>query len=269
MGQTVKNDWLNNWLSNNNNTFVSGDDKFRNSLNLPLEAKSTIRYINLRSKYLWILTIEAPEEVWRSVKEQLENNGLFNSINSKFQNKLNVLLFSPNTLDSFSYKSHNGNYIDTDSNGLQTMLNKELPEVNQNLGTRKEMNKSINDNFQIWTRSNLSKYCVINDFDAVYLSDKQNIIYELKRVKEDISTWEPYIDDSRNYQRINQISSQLDFSNITIAYNLNNTSIFAVHKNLIPQASQISGVRAFYDVQSNGYITNSQKEYASKRKRQK
>ncbi|MGH0601013.1 hypothetical protein [Bacillus mycoides] len=270
MSKTIKSDWLNDHLAHNSNSFVSGHDSFRVKLDLPEESIAAIRYINLSGKYLWLLTIEAAEESWQIIKDELGANETFKFINSKFENELNVLLFSPNKVGVFSYKGHSGNYVDTDGNGLKKILNNELNGINQNIGTRKAKNKSLNDNFQIWTRGNLSKYSVINDFDALQLTDeegKKSMIYELKRVGEVITTWEPYVDDTRNYQRVNTISLKLGFNNITIAYNLNNTDAFAVHYNLKPDTTQISGTRMIYDLMKKAYDETTNRNYVSERKR--
>ncbi|MFJ6264137.1 hypothetical protein ACIQGW_03840 [Lysinibacillus xylanilyticus] len=269
MKQTVKGDWLNDHLASN--SFVSGHESFRIQLNLPEGSIPSIRYINLSGKYLWLLTIEVEEEKWDIIKNEIETNAVFKFINSKFENQLNILLFSSEKVDCFSYKSHNGNFVDTGSNGLKKILNNELSGINQNIGTRKLQNKSLNDNFQKWTRENLSMYSVINDFDALKLTDeegKKSFIYELKRVQEDITTWEPYIDDTRNYQRMNNISSKLGFSNITISYNIDNSDEYAVHYNLKPTSTQISGRRIIFNIKS-GYDKSTNTQYVSVRERQK
>ncbi|MGE7661319.1 hypothetical protein ACQKL6_06305 [Peribacillus sp. NPDC097197] len=270
MNQTEKNDWLNDFLAPKN--FVSSHESFRVALGLPEESFPSIRYINLSGKYLWLLTIEASEENWETIKNNLDKNQAYNLINSRFEEYLNVLLYSPEKMSCFSYKSYNSNYEDTDGNGLREKLKEELKSIDVNIGTSKEENKSLNDNFQKWTRENLSMYCVINDFDAVFLTNKEGekcIIYELKRVGEDIVTWEPYTDETRNYQRVNDISSKLGFNNFTIAYNVKSTETFAVHYNIKPQVNQITGTRIIYDVKNNQYIKTSKKSYVSKRKRQK
>lgn len=270
MSQTVKSDWLNDHLADK--SYVSGHESFRDDLGLPKKAIPAIRYINLSGEYLWLLTIEAPEETWQIIKEELGENETFKLIKSKFENKLNVLLFSPDIEGSFSYKDHSRDYVDTDGNGLKQILSNELNGIDTNIGTIKEKNKSINDNFQIWTRENLSKYSVINDFDALQLTDeegKKGMIYELKRVQEDIATWEPYVDDTRNYQRVNTISSKLGFNNVTLAYNVTNKDAFSVHYNLKPETSQISGTRMVYDFKKSAYDKATKTNYVSNRKRKR
>ncbi|MGN7299084.1 hypothetical protein [Ferdinandcohnia sp. SAFN-114] len=265
--QTVKNDWLNDWFADNN-YFVSGHEKFSESLNLPEETKVSIRYVSLNKNFLWLLTIEADEGLWQQIQEILEDNVVFDFINSKFEKKMNILIFSPTKQDYFCYKKYNGKYVNMDGDKLKSAFNNVLPNIDQNVGTIKEVNKSVNDNFQIWTRESLSKFSVINDFDAVYLTkDKQskNQLFEFKRVKQDLSTWMPYLDDSSNYNRINTISNKLGFSNYTLVYKVEEQSKFAVHTNIVPQGSQILGLRMIYDYDNEveNYKHTSTTEYVS------
>ncbi|MEC3885503.1 hypothetical protein VKA52_17425 [Halobacillus sp. HZG1] len=271
MTRTSKSDWLNDWLAQMNNMYVSGHESFRKRLNLPDNSVVTIRYINLRGRYIWILTVESIEEDWSAIKTSLTNNQDFNLINEKFGKELNILLFSPTNPNIFSYKIFDRNYIDVDSNGLIMAFNSQLPNINQNPGTVKNRNKSLNDNFQLWTRSKLSKYSVINDFDAVFLnngSGKDDYIYELKRVRENMDSWEPYTDELRNYERVNKISGMLSFNNMILAYNFDNPNHFAAHYNVNPQNSAIKGTKSVFSVLENSYI-DKPKNYVSTRKRQR
>lgn len=271
MSKTKKDDWLNDYFSNNN-FFVSGHDNFRKDLNLPSASVPAVRYINFRQNFLWLLTIESPTTEWNDIKLNLIYNDIFQFINSKFEFKLNVLLFSSDDYISFSFKKFDGEFIDVDSSALKKILASMVKDVDQNPGTIKEKNKSLNDNFQVWTRENLSRYCVINDFDVLYLSNKigeKSAIYELKRVDESIDTWQPYTNDSKNYDRIRKIALKLDFSDLTIAYNTYNTEKFAIHYNIRPETLQIAGEKVIYDINENKYEENSKVEYVSTRIKRK
>nr|WP_318540253.1 hypothetical protein [Terribacillus saccharophilus] len=267
MSNTEKKDWLNDYLAAQD-YLVSGHESFRLKLGLPEDSVPAIRYINLRGKYVWILTIEIVEEKWGKIKEELVSNEIFQLINSKFEDELNILLFSSENKGKFSYSSPKGSYEDINSEGLKEILNSELNGIDQNAGTIKLKNKSINDNFQYWTRENLSKFSVINDFDALYLTNqkgKKSMILELKRVEENITTWLPYLDDLKNYERINTISRKLGFSNITLAYNKKESNAFAIHYNLKTSTKYISGERTIFNIEEG--TKTKLENYESKRSR--
>lgn len=99
------------------------------------------------------------------------------------------------------------------------------PELALNLGTSKETNRlesqRFSDFFRVFTRSYLSRFCVVNDIDAVRLRGAEPaILLELKKPKESVESWEPYIDDCANYVYFHNISRKIGAEFRTIAYNL-------------------------------------------------
>jgi len=84
------------------------------------------------------------------------------------------------------------------------------PAYTKNTGNVKAENQSINDSFQSWTRSNLSGFLTINDFDSLCLKEKDSSLHvlELKRVQEEPEEWCPYLDDFSNYYACQKISGR-------------------------------------------------------------
>ena len=113
------------------------------------------------------------------------------------------------------------------------------PEITQNPGTHKEINKTINDSFQIWKRNHFSKYMVFNDFDILILS--KPTIFELKRVIESIDTWNPYVDDSSNYAALSLISNTNNIRLRVIAYQREREGQIALHDIIDASKAHIKG----------------------------
>jgi len=129
-------------------------------------------------------------------------------------------------------------------------LKKYFEGINESLvsseGSSKAINKSMNDNFQRWTRQHLSKFLVINDFDGFYMKDSTVFILELKRVRESCEKWHPYTDDISNYRACLSIVADSGFHRDnfkTIAYNdYDSSKVFVVIINELLKNS-IRGVK--------------------------
>ncbi|WP_243095050.1 hypothetical protein [Thermus thalpophilus] len=96
------------------------------------------------------------------------------------------------------------------------------PELGRNLGTSKETNRlesqRQSDLFRTFTRLHLSRFCVANDIDAVRLQ-KPALLLELKRPKESVKNWKPYVDDCANYMYLRKIAQKVGAEFRIIAYN--------------------------------------------------
>ncbi len=96
------------------------------------------------------------------------------------------------------------------------------PELGQDLGTSKETNQPKSqrqsDLFRTFTRLHLSRFCIANDIDAVRLR-KPALLLELKRPKESVKSWKPYVDDCANYMYLRKIAQKVGAEFRIIAYN--------------------------------------------------
>lgn len=99
------------------------------------------------------------------------------------------------------------------------------PALQNNLGTGKKTNRPESqrksDFFRAFTGRYLSRYCTSNDIDALRLAESRfhyPLILELKKPKEAMDTWEPYIDDCPNYMYLKALSQKRDFEFRVIAY---------------------------------------------------
>lgn len=113
----------------------------------------------------------------------------------------------------------------------------------------KGLNRSLNDHFQIWTRTYLSGQLSINDVDALKTieragSDNIILICELKRPNESVETWLPYLNDVPNFMLAKSIartgSNAID---LTIQYNNTQDKKVSVHMMTHVTKERITGFR--------------------------
>lgn len=260
--RTIKSDWFNDLLSTKEGMFVSGHSSFSNKLGIDLfNPICAFRFVGYQGKFLWLLTIEASSIYWQDIMDFLYCSPTYYDIQEIFQNKLHVNIFSDEK-DRFMFDGNIMNNIEL-QNAYETHLN----GVTKNAGTIKEINKTTADNLHDWHRTYLSKYCVANDFDAIQLRKNEIISYELKRVREDINTWMPYLDDYSNYSRLHSISELLGFKIYIISYQIENTDKIAIHDEIILDRNYISGKRTIGDVKIGSYEHDTEKKYTSINKR--
>ena len=188
--------------------------------------KPEFRFIKLQDKYYFFFTIDS-----------LEKTDLISVMNENHYKTLNNKIS-----DLFIIGYDNNKFVITkDGNTFKELDDKELsiyfenlnPELTKNVGTSKEINKSQNDSFQIWTRKNLSKYSTINDIDAMYINKNDIVLLELKRPKtQNHMVWNPYPDDIANYIALEDISKLLKCKYYIITYNINDENLVTLHFNL-------------------------------------
>lgn len=226
--KTQKGDWFNKCLASNG-AFVSSNEKF--SFYFNLDAPIELRFAKIGTTIVFILTINTTKSSdLRSFSLAIQQGKL--NLFSKYFSPLIVLFYDSNS--NFKVLDSSNNIISITSSGLEKLFEGHNSDFTSNKGSVKKVNKSINDGFQIWTRTNLSKYCVINDIDAFHLTDKRIILFELKRVKENLKTWMPYTDDKSNYEAYNIIAKKTGGQAFTIAYQLDEENLVALHKDVIP-----------------------------------
>ena len=129
----------------------------------------------------------------------------------------------------------------------------------------KQINKSINDIFQRWTRAYLSGQLSINDVDAFTLvttssGKKVIVICELKRSKIKLKDWQPYLDDVPNYMLAKACTLKIPQSiDLTIHYSEENKNQVAIHLLGAVTWEGISGFRKIISGEnSNDVITKIQ-----------
>lgn len=257
MKETNKTDWMNDLLAEHD-YFVSDHITFSEKLGLPAEYQASLRFFgNVRMGYRYILVIKFND----NENQPTFNNDIFDLRINEFKrifgglsalNQNFSVLFYSNTGSYFIYFNSKLEYCD--SARLSKYFGYIDPSLTSNLGASKKINVSINDNFQYWTRENLSKFITFNDFDAFKLfSDGKLNILELKRPdKSLIENWFPRTNDIANYKaclRISEDSEYIDFC--TVAYNSHDQGkLLSVYISNINYQNQITGTRVL------GKVTN-------------
>jgi hypothetical protein len=240
MNTTVKNDWMNDYLSDNG-YYVSDHGSYRNSLGLPIQSKVSLRFFgNVRIGYYYAIVINCEEPYWSKciTNSLLEHTKKLSLILDK---KVSILIFDDHQ-DIFCIYT----------NEIQKFSSQELikyfSNINSNLttdsGTFKGINKTTNDAFQDWTRKNLSKYVACNDIDAFKINGDTIELIELKRPVQECYKWSPYLNDYGNYKAL-QVMGSNNFGIqpiFTLAYNANNNEHFVVFKLIKIEKDIIEGL---------------------------
>lgn len=267
--QTKKNDWLNEKFAKQPGMLVSGHTTFSEALGLdPSTTTVALRFIGNRNNiYCSILTISSMKNDWSKVKLGLQSSKaktLLKRISNAFEFPHLNLVYDPLNQDEFSIFM-NEDFTELGGSKLVEIFQKINFALVTDIGTYKEINKSINDSFQIWTRSHLSKYLTINDFDAISLDSK--IIFEFKRVQESIDTWHPYVDDAPNYLALLLICRLSDFKLRVIAYQEAETRFIGLHTISDVNTNSIKG--RFVNCRAEDVMSNLIGiEYTSNKRRQ-
>jgi hypothetical protein len=239
--KTNKNDWANNFLAKNN---IVVSSHLSNVSHLGLEnIELVFRFIAFKNHFLFFVTLDSVDtktirELENGIKHKAYFKKSFNCLSGFF-----ILLYSPEKFlicDDFN----NPLFRTVD---LLNYLQSLAYGITSDVGSSKMINKSTNDFFQDWTRSNLSKKCIINDIDGLYLSPERSIIFELKKPKENISSWLPYNRDKPNYLALISLTKLLNAELRIVAYNidrddpLREKTVVAFHYDLNLDGSGIRG----------------------------
>lgn len=236
MGATNKQDWLNDFFSLQAGMLVSGHPSFSEAVGLHSSDQVVLRFIGNRIKiHCLILTIASNNNEWPRVKLVLlaeKAQAVLQSIKNCFPFVLVSLIYDPQQNNAFSLLQ-GSSFINLDESELSSFFKEMSTDLTENIGATKDINKTINDSFQTWTRKCLSKFIVVNDFDS--LSTTQRIVFEFKRVKESIENWIPYLDDAANYatllilcknsEKVNSEKVKLRI----ISYNVEKNDLISLH----------------------------------------
>ena len=232
MAKTVKSDWLNDFLADQG-ALMSGHPTISALLGVSNDVSCCFRFIYdySNSSIIYLLTIET---TYSREFLNFKNNNPAQSLKPFYQvfgNELMVLFYSKSNFALYDNTTNSINSIS--SVDLQQLVSSLNPNLTQNIGSSKAINKTINDAFQSWTRSNLTKKCVVNDIDGFYyIESGKSKFLELKRVEEDLDTWRPYMDDLPNYRALREITNQLQGAMLVYAYQSENEKLLAMHYNL-------------------------------------
>lgn len=229
--RTDKNDWMSDLLSQNG-YYVSGHPTFSERLGLPIDVIAVIRHFRLYvSTYpeVIMLTLEWKNGFRLGTTSKIMASEAYLDIRAVFPS-LHILSFSS---DARQFELDTQGII----NGIQLREWFRSIDVRflANQGRVKPINVSSNDGFADWTGANLTRDCVINDVDGLLCSTRHHpgVLIELKRPKQDIRYWSPYRNDRGNYQSVANIANVTGLENRTIAYNISNQSVVALHMDVV------------------------------------
>lgn len=248
--KTTKSDWMNNLLAYND-YYVSDHSSFSEKLNIPIDYQSSLRfYGNVRVGYRFILVIKyfdifdktiVNNEAFKSTVEIFER--VFSNLSGLHQG-FTVLFYSDNEEYFIYYKNK---FEQCNSQRLIQYFSFVSEELTANAGANKKINVSLNDSFQLWTRTYLSKYITFNDFDAFKFTESEMLnLIELKRPDQStIQTWFPYKADVANYKACLNISNSSNSTKFcTIAYNSDDEEfLVCVYISNIGRDNQLSGTK--------------------------
>ena len=103
-----------------------------------------------------------------------------------------------------------------ETNDVLQQFEKHDPNLVGQASHLKPLNRSFNDFFHMWARKHMKGFQ--NDIDA-FIKIEENIhMFELKRPKESVDTWRPYLADTSNYTQFSNMCKQKSFSLTNIAY---------------------------------------------------
>lgn len=106
----------------------------------------------------------------------------------------------------------------------------------------KPLNRSFNDFFHVWARSHMKGFQ--NDIDA-FIKINENIhMFELKRPKESVDTWKPYLADTSNYIQFSNMCKQKSYSLTNIAYSESEPGSLKIFKDVRQNLTNLNYVTA-------------------------
>jgi hypothetical protein len=222
---TNKNDWLSDILEVKG--FVSNNHE--------------LKFIKLKDFYCFFMSVKSCD--YDKIME-VQNSKLYQLLSSKIDGMF-IMGYEPN---KYKICKDNGNMMMTfDDVTLENFYEDLYAPLVENKGTTKYKNKTTSDTAHDWNRANLSKYAVINDIDALHYYRDSVVFLELKRVKQSLELWTPYIDDYSNYAALEFFKNELKIPYHVIAYNDTGNSedekFVALHSGLDINKNEIKGKR--------------------------
>lgn len=242
--KTKKIDWLTDLMAAVPGMLVSGHPSFSETIGYSAEEVPVIRYLrDFKSNFYFILTIHSDPKKWDKFSQELDSNhafmGIIKTLSSVLKSNISVVFCSNNPDDdSFFLSLDLLSFQKVNSKELQTCFGSINPVLINDPGTGKEVNKTLNDSFHVWTRLYLSRYLTVSDLDAINIEKPH--IFEVKKIKDPAVDWRPYLDEYANYSSLKVIYSILNIPFSVIAYN-EKPSAVALHWLDSIERDQISG----------------------------
>lgn len=232
--QTEKFDWFTTYLSQQPNVLVSDDDFLFKLFNTVSNGEFSIRFIgNARIGYQLFLIIKNDNLNFLSAQTQALNN-LIDFLNTLLATNLKVIVCKSSlstdiSLASFHiYNKSNSTFNACNADSLATAFTRINKDYTQNVGNAKTINRTVNDDFQLFTRTKLSHFLIANDLDAIIFKQDQitqhfsiEKILELKRINirfNTVNQWKPYTNDTSNYLAVRSICDSIQAADRTIVY---------------------------------------------------
>ena len=265
--RTEKSDWLNSKFAGEEGMLVSGHVSFSQRLGITEEAVVTLRWAgNRRIGYYPLFIVEAEQSIWAQLQSSLMTSPVALQLRRMFNIGLPAIIFNKSAT-LFNVTRDWQIYKQMDSDTLVRFFRHKDRNLTDNPGTWKVANRSYNDNFHAWTGKNLSEYITISDIDAMSLLSQK--IYELKRVQEAIQTWEPYLDEGKQYLALDVIAQGIGYTFEPVhAYNPHETTVMAIHTLSNIRDDAIVGTSVLID--PNGHRPKGPvRHYTSTRKKQR
>lgn len=245
--QTSKFDWYTIHLSQQTNVLVSDDDFLLKLCNVKSDGEFSIRFIGNVSMGFQLFLIIKNDDLNFLANQTTALNKLIDLLNNLLAVQLKVIICKSSlstdigTANFNLYKRETSAFHLCDGNNLAMIFSQLDSKYTENAGEAKAINRTVNDDFQLFTRAKLSRYLIANDLDAIVLENDQTTklfrierILELKRIDinyNTVETWRPYIQDFSNYMAVRYICNNSRANDRTIVYyaDLKNGTNVGVH----------------------------------------
>lgn len=243
MKVTTKADWFTKYLLEKG--FWVGGTPVIHSFNSPCKATQTIRFFK-SSKYefliVYILEFAEPfekrtdyESAIRLYLESLEIKPSF------------TLAIWPHRILKFAILDKNRFTQELETNQVLLHFKKYDPYLVGQTSNLKPINRSFNDYFHKWARSYMKGFQ--NDIDCFIKPNEEIHMFELKRPKESVDTWKPYLADANNYIEFSNLCKQNFYRLTNIAYSQSEPGKVKIFKEVRYDSHQLNYLTAILKFQ--------------------
>jgi hypothetical protein len=171
MVRTLKEDWFTRALENKG-IFVGGGEVISKMLHLE-NLQVTFRFaVSPSQTWMYFLTVGFDTNYSSSYKGSLLHQLRETGIADVFP-ELKLLFYSNSRPDSYRI-NFDGFWETVSGSALQSRFKSVDTSFVGTVGQLKPINKSANDGFQIWSRTFLNPYCLVNDIDALLVGTTKN-----------------------------------------------------------------------------------------------
>lgn len=208
--QTVPDDWLHSIMSDEEGVFCSDSDFIQKIAGVPSGGSFSYRFVgNARIGYSGFLVVKTQNlnqlDCFRyEMAAVIERLGCLADLAPGL-----VITCSPElgaSAPSFGvFDNVSGTTEKVASIGLKDRFKNLSGGYVESPGAVKSVNRSVHDNFHLFTREFLSKYVIVNDVDCLVL-EKSPIFVECKRIVSEPEHWQPYLDDRGNYMALQNLT---------------------------------------------------------------